>query len=73
MGSDGMEATDRELGPGQQLDAGPRRGCSVAGCGCTDRRIVSPRRAQFHAHLARARGETADRVIAPDPEWRLPA
>lgn len=69
---DRMEATDLERGAGHRLDSSPRRGCLVAGCGCTDSRIVSPRRARFHAYLARARGETADRVIAPDPGWRLP-
>ena len=73
MGSDGMEAIDSELGTEHQLDPAPRRGCLVAGCGCMDRRIVSPRRARFHAYLARTRGETADRCIAPDPEWQLPA
>ena len=49
-----------------------RRRCLAPGCDCMDRRILSQRRARFHAYLARARGETADRVIAPDPEWRLP-
>lgn len=73
MGSDGMEATDLERGGEHQLDHTPRRGCLAAGCGCMDARIVSPRRARFHAHLARARGETADRVVAPEPGWRLPA
>jgi hypothetical protein len=30
------------------------------------------RRARFFGALAQARGETADRVIAPDVEWILP-
>ncbi len=72
MGGDGIEASDparlMEAAPGDS----PRRGCLAEGCGCTDTRIVSPRRARFHAYLARARGQTADRVIAPDPEWQLP-
>jgi hypothetical protein len=54
------------------LDDTPRRHCAVAQCGCMDRRILSPRRARFHAYLARVRGETADRVIASEPQWRLP-
>lgn len=74
MGNDGIEATDLEGATTRLLhDLTPGRRCQVAGCGCADSRIVSPRRARFHAYLARARGETADRVIAPDLGWRLPA
>jgi hypothetical protein len=47
-------------------------GCLVAGCSCKDARIVSHRRAAFFAAVARQTGETADRVIAPDPAWRIP-
>jgi hypothetical protein len=47
--------------------------CLVAGCTCKDARIVSHRRAAFIAAKARHNGETADRVVAPDPDWRLPA
>ncbi len=46
--------------------------CLVAGCTCKDARIVSHRRAAFFAADARRTGQTADRVIAPDPEWRVP-
>lgn len=46
--------------------------CSVAGCPCKDVRIVLRRRAAFFAELATRRGETADRIIAPEPGWRLP-
>ena len=46
--------------------------CLVDGCTCKDARIVSHRRAAFFAAVARQTGETADRVIAPDPTWRLP-
>ena len=49
-----------------------RAACLVAGCTCKDARIVSFRRAAFHAALARQHGETADRHIAADPDWRLP-
>ena len=48
------------------------RGCLQAGCPCRDARIVSHRKAAFFAAIARAAGETADRVIAPDPDWTLP-
>jgi len=46
--------------------------CLVPGCPCKDARFVSHRRAAFFAAVARRNGETADRSIAPDPEWRLP-
>ena len=54
--------------------AGPSRpsGCLAPGCPCQDARIVSHRRARFFTHLAVVNGETADRVIAPEPDWRLP-
>jgi hypothetical protein len=45
------------------------RACLVDGCPCKDARIVSHRRAAFFAAMARRNGETADRVIAPDPAW----
>jgi hypothetical protein len=50
-----------------------RRGrCLVDGCTCKDSRIVSRRRAAFFAWLATGRGQTANRVIAPDPSWAIP-
>jgi hypothetical protein len=49
-----------------------RKACLVSGCSCKDARIVSHRRAAFFAAVARTHGETADRMIAPDPEWHLP-
>jgi hypothetical protein len=51
--------------------AEPRRGCLIPGCPCKDARIVSHRRAAFFAAMARRTGETADRVIAPDPAYRV--
>ena len=33
---------------------------------------MSTRRATYFASVARSRGETADRVVAADAEWRLP-
>jgi hypothetical protein len=48
------------------------RACRQDGCPCQDARIVSHRRAAFFAVVARKQGETADRRIAPEPDWRLP-
>jgi hypothetical protein len=50
-----------------------RRGCLVEGCPCKDARIVSTRRAAFFAAWAEQHGETADRHVVPDLDWRLPA
>jgi hypothetical protein len=50
----------------------PRSGCLADGCPCRDARIVSHRRTRFFAHLAEAQGETASRVIRPEPGWELP-
>jgi hypothetical protein len=50
-----------------------RRACLVAGCACKDARIVSPRRAAYFAVMARSNGETANRIIGADDEWRLSA
>ena len=55
------EATDRPA----------RRACLVAGCTCKDARIVSHRRAAFFAAWAKDHGETANRLVEPDPTWRL--
>ncbi|TMF40011.1 MAG: hypothetical protein E6I26_04030 [Chloroflexi bacterium] len=49
-----------------------RRGCLVEGCPCKDARIVSQRRAAFFAAWARDHGETANRSVAPDADWRIP-
>ena len=54
------------------LAAPLRSGCLVEGCSCKDARIVSHRRARFFADVARRNGETADRIVDVDPEWRLP-
>lgn len=48
-----------------------RPACLVAGCPCRDARIVSKRRSAFFAAWARTHGETADRVVAVDPAWRI--
>ena len=72
MDGERIERTDRAGLTNTTVDDTPGRHCAVARCGCMDRRILSPRRARFHAYLARVRGETADRVIAADPQWRLP-
>ena len=49
-----------------------RRGCLVEGCPCKDARIVSKRRSAFFAVWAEQHGETADRIVAPELEWRIP-
>ena len=55
------------------IESGRIGACLVAGCTCKDARIVSFRRAAFFAALARQTGQTADRVIAADAGWRMPA
>jgi hypothetical protein len=54
-------------------DQPTRRPCLVDGCPCKDARIVSRRRAAYFAARAQTTGQTADRVIAPERGWRLPA
>jgi hypothetical protein len=49
------------------------RACLVDGCPCKDARILSRRRAAYVAAVARSRGETASRVFAVDPGWRIPS
>ena len=53
------------------IDRG-RRGCLVEVCPCKDARIVSQRRTAFFAAWARQHGETADRSVAVELEWRIP-
>ena len=55
----------------QAVDRG-RRGCLVEGCSCKDARIVSKRRTAFFAAWAQQRGETSNRTVAPELDWRLP-
>ena len=62
---------DNQLVSHEVTDRG-RRGCLVEGCPCKDARIVSKRRAAFFAVRAREHGETADRAVAPEAEWRIP-
>ena len=50
----------------------PRSACLVDGCTCKDARILSTRRASYFASVAKARGETSDRMVAADPYWTLP-
>jgi len=47
-----------------------RSACLVEGCPCKDPRIISHRRVTFYAEWARRHGETADRRVESDPEWR---
>jgi hypothetical protein len=53
-----------------QTSRGP---CLVDGCSCKDARIVSRRKTAYFAAMARAAGQTADRVIAPQRGWRIPS
>jgi hypothetical protein len=55
----------------QSVTAG--RQCLVDGCSCRDIRVISTRRVAFFAARARATGETADRVIAAESGWLMPA
>jgi hypothetical protein len=48
-----------------------RPACLVPGCTCKDPRIISQRRVAFFADWAKGHGETADRVVEPDPDWPL--
>ena len=55
-----------------EITASTLRGaCLVEGCSCKDARIVSTRRASYFASVAKARGETAERVVDADPNWVL--
>jgi hypothetical protein len=56
----------------EPIATAPAKACLTAGCPCKDARIVSRRRAGFFAALARSRGETADRIVAPERGWRIP-
>jgi hypothetical protein len=53
--------------------AGAHCACLVSGCTCKDARIVSYRRAAFFAAVARRSGQTANRIIAVEPGWRIPS
>ena len=45
-----------------------RPACLVPGCSCKDPRIISSRRVAFFTVWAKDHGETADRVVEPDPD-----
>ena len=68
-----METTSRATTTDGLTTSRPSKRCLVDGCACKDVRILSTRRAAFHAAVARERGQTSDRVIAVDREWRLPS
>jgi hypothetical protein len=50
-----------------------RGACLIGGCTCKDSRIVSYRRAAFFAAMALRSGQTADRIVAGEPDWRIPS
>jgi hypothetical protein len=62
----GPETTSTETLPS-------RRACLVDGCSCKDARIISHRRVAYFASRAIANGETANRIVAVEADWRLPA
>lgn len=61
----------QQVGRHRAIDRVARHACLVAGCACQDARIVSHRRAAFFAAWAKDHGETADRIVAPEPDWQL--
>ncbi len=61
---------DSQQASHQAVDRGRR--CLVEGCPCKDARIVSKRRTAFYAAWAAEHGETADRAVAPELDWRIP-
>ena len=61
-----------EIKPESRPEQAHRAHCLVAGCPCRDARIVSQRRARFFAHLAVTNGQTAGRVVLPEPGWTIP-
>jgi hypothetical protein len=65
-----MDTNDLVIGSEAKREA--RSGCLAEGCPCRDARIVSHRRAKFFAHLALVNGETAQRVVRPEPGWTIP-
>lgn len=71
----GAESTDMDVDDrmdGHIAEEVARARCLVEGCPCKDPRIVSHRRARFYAHMALINGETARRVVRPEPGWELP-
>ena len=70
---DGMTAIPSQEGRTASPAAHGSKRCLVDGCSCKDARIISTRRARFFARLAIERGETAQRIVTPEPGWQLPA
>ena len=64
-----MDANETTMSTGHGREA--RSGCPVEGCPCR-MPASSPTGARFFAHLAEMNGETAQRVIRPEPGWELP-
>ena len=60
------------IGTGESTATRDRGSCLTAGCPCKDPRIVSSRLAAYFAAMARRSGETADRIVAVEPGWRIP-
>jgi hypothetical protein len=74
--AEGSSAMNEPIETNEQIEtmatASPARGrCLAPGCPCADGRILLHRHAAFFAALASKNGQTADRVIAPEPEWTI--
>ena len=57
----------------EAIETRVRGACLTSGCTCKDSRIVSHRRAAFFAAMARRSGQTADRVVVVEQDWRVPS
>jgi len=68
-----MDGTQESRQEPRQESTSRRQPCLNPGCPCKDPRIVSRRKAAYFAAQARVNGQTADRVIAPQRGWRIPA
>lgn len=62
----------RDFSDVEVTGAGVRGACLVDGCACKDARIVSRRRAAFVAVMAVRSGQTAQRIMAAEADWRIP-
>jgi hypothetical protein len=75
-GAEGSSAMNGPIEANEPIEtmatASSARGrCLAPGCPCADGRILLHRHAAFFAALAAKNGQTADRVMAPEPEWKI--
>ena len=62
----------RDPNDDEVTEAKVRGACLASGCTCKDLQIVSRRHAAFFAAMAERSGQTAQRVIAVEADWRIP-